>query len=163
MKRLLILTASMVLLTACADDQKTVSENERLDEIANQLEETNQALTGMHDLIGIENDITNDEVVGLLEQNALEEGDAITDLEINGEEITLTISVGDDEMFEDKTITAESLFSRVGEELLQYDGWEVLTVEFTDIGTISLDRYQSEVNEYGMEYFPLDVIIGQLD
>ncbi|GGN66853.1 hypothetical protein GCM10007971_37190 [Oceanobacillus indicireducens] len=64
---------------------------------------------------------------------------------------------------EDKTLLAESLYSSVGDVMFLYEGWEIFTVEFVGLGKISLHRYEKETNEYGMDYFPLEKIIGQLD
>ncbi|WHY85971.1 hypothetical protein QNH39_25910 [Neobacillus novalis] len=44
-------------------------------------------------------------------------------------------------------------FPTLSDELLNHEGWEVLTITYVNIGTIRMNRNEKETNEYGV-YFP---------
>lgn len=153
------------------ESESEIEEEEKKDEeLSEQAEETIQTLEDDDEEIEIEHDsdtedvtLEEDEVTELLEFAALGENDRITDLRIENGEILAKVEIGDNDMFDDKSILAENVYSRAGDELLEYEDWEVLTIEFLDIGRVSLDRFESETNEYGMHYFPSEKIIEQLN
>lgn len=70
---------------------------------------------------------------------------------VNGE-IKATI-----ELVSDGTFPLEDLavnrYSQLSDELLYYEGWEVLTITFPGVGSISMNRNEKETNEFG-DYFP---------
>ncbi|MEK3886234.1 hypothetical protein [Bacillus sp. FSL K6-3431] len=49
-------------------------------------------------------------------------------------------------------------YSQASDELLDREGWELLTIEYVEVGTISMNRLEKETNEYDMDYFPTDTI-----
>ncbi len=109
------------------------------------------------------NELNEQDLKNELEYGALGEGDSITNFNIEDGEIKVTINIADSDIFDDKSLLAESVYSAAGDVLLEHEGWEVLTIEFIDIGNISLHINEKETNEYDMDYFPLEKIIGQLD
>lgn len=48
---------------------------------------------------------------------------------------------------------AVNRYSQLSDELLNHEGWEILTISYTNIGTISMNRIEKETNEFG-DYFP---------
>lgn len=44
-------------------------------------------------------------------------------------------------------------YSQLSDELLNHEGWQVLTVTYPGAGTISMNRNEKETNEFG-DYFP---------
>lgn len=51
---------------------------------------------------------------------------------------------------EDMAVTR---YTSLSHELLNHEGWEILTITYSNIGTISMNRNEKETNEYG-DYFP---------
>ncbi|MGF2618108.1 hypothetical protein FZC84_22160 [Rossellomorea vietnamensis] len=56
---------------------------------------------------------------------------------------------------------AVNRYSQLSDELLYYEGWEVLTVTFPGVGTVSMNRMEKETNDYG-DYFPMVTIEERL-
>lgn len=179
MNRLLIILLGAMLLVGCGDNayekelkeakkvlEESKADSERLEEISKQIDETSDLITEVQEEMGIEEDpvgISAEEVAELLAYEALSEGDSITNVEIYDGEIKAVIEISDDAIISDKSLLAESIYSRAGDALLELEGWDVLTVEFVDVGEVSMQRNEKESNEYGMDYFPLEKIIGQLE
>lgn len=131
------------------NDEEDLSEEESVAEEDNLSDEETEAIDA-------------DQVRELLEHSALGETDELKDVMIEDEEIKAVIDIGENELIDDPSMLAETVYSRAGEELLPYEGWNVLTIEFVDIGTVSLERKQKEKNEFG-EYFPTEEIMKQLE
>lgn len=167
---------SVLLLSACgADDEykqqlkesekrleETKKDSERLEKISNQIDETGESLKELQDKFGPEGFLTKDQAQELIDYQVLGENDILKDVEIQGNEIKAVIEIVND-IFSDKSIVAESMYSSAGDAFLEYGGWEVLTIEFEGIGMVSMNRNEKETNEYGMDYFPLEKIIYQLN
>lgn len=49
---------------------------------------------------------------------------------------------------------AVNRYSALSDELLNHEGWEILTVSYVNVGTISMNRSEKETNEAG-DYFPM--------
>lgn len=184
MKRLLIILLGAMLLVACGADneyeqqrkeaekqlEESKAELEKVKEVSKQIDETSDLLKELQKEMGIEEDPTDEsigitaaEVAELIAYEALGEGDSITNVEIYDGEIKMVIEISDDAIISDKSLLAETIYSRAGDALLEHEGWEVLTVEFVDVGEVSMLRDEKDTNEYGMDYFPLEKIIGQLE
>lgn len=103
------------------------------------------------------------ELSEVLEYEALEENDTLIDLTIMGKAIYVVIDVGENEIYDDIILLAESTYHRVGNTLLKYKGWNTLVVDFIDIGEITLNRDAAETDSDGEERFPFTEVIGQLD
>ncbi|GIN93298.1 hypothetical protein J22TS1_43490 [Siminovitchia terrae] len=102
-----------------------------------------------------------DEAKELLEYSALGDNDKLTDLNIEDGEIKAVVEVGDNDLIDDKKLLAETIYSSAGDEFLAQEGWEVLTIEFIDVGKVSMNRNEKETNEVG-DYFPTKKIMEQL-
>lgn len=105
--------------------------------------------------------INVEQVKAIIEYHALGANDTLVEASLDNENINATIEVsGTDtlpaEMF------AEVIFASSGEELLLHEGWEVLTINFIDIGTVSMNRAQKKDDGFG-PYFPNIDIIKQLE
>ncbi|MGE7545054.1 hypothetical protein [Sporosarcina newyorkensis] len=164
MKKLLMLMLAAGLLAACSDKENTYEdEQKQAEEDLEKAKEDTKRLEGLTDQIGVENDnIDEDKAKELLEYEALGEGDTLTDIVVQDDEIKVSIEIADD-VLDDKSISAETIYSRAGDALLDQEGWEVLTIDFFDVGTISMQRSEKETNEYGMDYFPVEKIVTSWD
>lgn len=90
----------------------------------------------------------------ILEHTSLSKGDEIVKLLIHEDEISILVDISDKleavkGKLSDRKWHAKMIYSGMSEELLNYDGWEVLTVEFITAGVVSMDRSQREVSQYG--------------
>ena len=174
MKRLLIILMATMLLVACGADneyekqrkeaekqlEESEAELERVKEVSKQIDETSDSLKELQKEVGIEDEeepITSDQARELLEYDALGQGDILTDIVVVNGEVKAIIEMADAD-----SIFAEVIYSSAGDALLEHEGWDVLTIDFIDVGEISMHRDEKETNEYGMDHFPLEKIIGQL-
>lgn len=177
MKKFLFLLLSVgLLLSACGsdepkeenavnDDQEVADSNDVEVEAVNDEEDLSEeeSVAEEDNLSDEEKEaIDADQVRELLEHSVLGETDELKDVMIEDEEIKAVIEIGENELIDDPSMLAETVYSRAGEELLPYEGWNVLTIEFVDIGTVSMEREQKEENEFG-EYFPTEEIMKQLE
>lgn len=191
MKKYLFIILSLILsLAACGGADKEYkdrlkeaekqleeaqAETERLEGLTEQIDETTELIEEIQEEMGIEDDdeieevdlwdvesLSENEARELLEYAALGEGDSLTSLVIENGEIKAIVEIGDNEIFDDKSMLAEVIYASAGEELLQEDGWEVLTIEFVDVGKVSMSHDEKESNEYG-DYFPIEEIMKQLE
>jgi Skp family chaperone for outer membrane proteins len=69
----------------------------------------------------------------------------------NGE-INATIELAPMDQFSAKDLAVNE-YSQLSDELLNYEGWQVLTVTYPGAGTISMNRNEKETNNFG-DYFP---------
>ncbi|AZV44846.1 hypothetical protein BAOM_4265 [Peribacillus asahii] len=69
----------------------------------------------------------------------------------NGE-IKATIELAPMEQFSAEDLAVNG-YSQLSDELLNHEGWQVLTVTYPGAGTISMNRNEKETNEFG-DYFP---------
>lgn len=144
----------MLLLTFGCSSNESTSER-----ASNQQNEDNSIIT-TDEQDKQEKVITdNNQIRKIFEVYALTEEDKLTELSIKNNEIKAVIELGESEL-PPKEI-ALSVYSSAADELLMYEGWEVLTVEFKDVGIISMDKSFKEINEYG-PYFPYEDIENNL-
>lgn len=104
--------------------------------------------------------ITTDEIKEIIEYYSLGEDDSLGNYSLENGEIKATVELAPSELFpaEDMAVNA---YSQLSDELLYYDGWDLLTVTYAGVGTISMNRNEKETNEYG-DYFPTLVIEDRL-
>ncbi|MBM7598485.1 cobalamin biosynthesis protein CobT [Virgibacillus halotolerans] len=165
----------IMLLGACGQRGAEPAEEDQEDRQTDQIEdisrepeeEPEEEVVELGDTEDIENDeseeqeesiddtsqsMTEDELREIIEYTGIGEGDELVSATIENEEIKAVINLGEFELFtiEDLAVTR---YSQLSDELLDHEGWEKLTIEFSDIGTITMDRSDAESNEYG-EYFP---------
>ena len=90
----------------------------------------------------------------------LRETDTLNSFSFEDGNIKATIELGTNEIFPDEDIVA-NMYSGLSDELLDHEGWKVLTINYLNIGTISMNRNEKVTNEYG-DYFPIAVIESRL-
>lgn len=156
------------LKQAQKDLEKAKADTERLEKLTEQVDETSELIDEVEEQIEVTDGPVDDvdvldesEARELLEYAALGGDDSITDLVIENGEIKAIVEIGDNEIFDDKSMLAEVIYTSAGDEFLQEEGWEVLTIEFVDIGKVSMHRDEKESNEYG-DYFPTEEVMKQL-
>jgi hypothetical protein len=96
--------------------------------------------------------LTEAEVKELIAYHAIGEADSLSDVSVQNREIKATISLGPTDPFSPSDM-AVTRYSQLSDELLTHEGWDTLTVTFSNIGTVSMHRDEKESNEYG-DYFP---------
>lgn len=82
--------------------------------------------------------------------------DHLVELSVVSEEIKAVIDLHDDENSPDEEL-AVATYHDVSKEYLKNDGWETLTIEFVDIGTISMGYSEKESDDEG-DYFSTEDI-----
>lgn len=88
---------------------------------------------------------------------SMSEGDKLIDISIENDEIKVIVDIEESDI-SPRDVWASNIYSLASDELLNnFKGWNTFTVEYIDIGTVSMDRSQSELDEYG-EYFPSEKI-----
>ena len=92
---------------------------------------------------------------------SLTDGDKLVSADIKNNEIIAVIKLAPNELFSAKDMAITS-YSRASDELLNHEGWEVLSVEYNGIGTISMNRNEKKTNEWEMDYFPTAIIMEKL-
>ena len=173
MKRISFLFMAALLLTACVNDSAE-EESEKAPEadvegIETQVEKEVEEVLEVETEIEIEEPekeleeyITPDEVKEIIEDFGLGEEDKLVSTSVEEGEISVVIETAPNDLFSAKDL-AVTRYSQASDELLGYEGWEVLTIEYVDIGTISMNRSEKETNEYDMSYFPSTEIEKQLE
>lgn len=152
-KILFMLVAALFLLGAC-DSGENTKENKPKENAAT--EEAQQKPSEDID-VKQEDDIpqalTGDKLKEVIDDYALGEEDKLTTATLENDKIKVTIELAPNELLSNKDL-AVTRYSQASDELLNYEGWKVLTITYTDVGTISMDRSEKETNEYDMDYFP---------
>ncbi|MBE1554790.1 hypothetical protein [Sporosarcina limicola] len=100
-----------------------------------------------------ERNMTNEELMEILDYNALGENDELVSVSIEGDEIKAVIKLAPHDILPAENVAGVS-YSQASDELLTFGYWKVLTIEYVDVGTISMNRSEKETNEYDMDYFP---------
>jgi len=100
----------------------------------------------------LQQQMTVDKVKEIIEYYSIGENDKLNNVSFENGEIKATIALAPDELFSAKDI-AVNRYSQLSDELLNHDGWKILTVTFANIGSISMNRNEKETNEFG-DYFP---------
>ena len=157
MKRLLFTVFSIVLLLFGCSTQETPSTENNSDknqqqQETQQLQETNSDANSGEVEQPQNNEINVDQVREIIEEYALTDGDKIIDLSVENNEIKAVIELAESVVpLKDIAIT---VYSAASDELLNHEGWEVLTIKFEGVGTVSMNRSEHETNDFGMPYFP---------
>jgi len=105
--------------------------------------------------------MSEDELKELIEYTGMGDGDELVSATIEDEEIKAVINLAPSDLFSSKDL-AVTRYSQASDELLTHEGWEKLTIEYSDIGTVSMDRSEVESNEYGGYFFPTMEIENRL-
>ena len=104
--------------------------------------------------------LTEEKVKQIITDYSLGENDALTNFSFENGTIIATIELSTNEMFPDEDLVV-NMYSGLSDELLEHEGWKVLTITYLNIGTISMNRNEKETNEYG-DYFPTMTIENRL-
>ena len=172
-----LFASSLVLsLAACSDDTESVEEKEEVEQEAVQeekqeaedvelaeeseqedVEEAEQEdKTGLpaEDLSEEKGILAEDNLQSIIEEYALGASDQLEDFSYEDGVVYYKVSLGEHDTLTPEML-AELMYSRLGDEILKYEGWDTLTVEFVDLGkTVSFDYDEHEENEYNLKYFP---------
>jgi len=174
--KLVIVFTTLLLIVACSDQEKqqdpsiVPSPSKEVEEVIqekdselNQQQEIEAEVNeDLYDLDGevAEQIISEAELREIIEYSGMGEEDLLISTTIEDSEIKATIEMASHE-FLTPDVIAESLYSSLSDELFNYEGWDVLTVTYQDVGTISMNRNEKESNEYG-DYFPTIKIMEKL-
>ncbi|MEH7272488.1 hypothetical protein [Neobacillus vireti] len=104
--------------------------------------------------------ITADQVKEIINYIGVGEGDQLSNVSFVNGEIKATIALAPNEMVPAKDM-AVNRYSQLSDELLNHEGWDILTIVYPSIGTISMNRNEKETNGFG-DYFPTMVIEEKL-
>ncbi|MGE8207818.1 hypothetical protein ACQKP0_25460 [Heyndrickxia sp. NPDC080065] len=105
--------------------------------------------------------LTDKEVKEILEFSGMGEDDNLISASVKKGEVKATIELAPDDMLsaEDLAVTR---YSQASDELLNHEGWGVLSITYANVGTISMNRSEKETNELDMDYFPIEEITKRL-
>ncbi|MBD8067630.1 hypothetical protein [Bacillus sp. PS06] len=112
------------------------------------------------EIMELQTSISLEEAKEMIDYTSLGAQDKLISVEVENGEIKAMIEIAPGELFE-ADVLAVNRYSQLSDELLKRDDWETLTVEFVDVGTISMNHSEKETNEYG-DYFPTAVIEQRL-
>jgi hypothetical protein len=104
--------------------------------------------------------LTEGKVKETFEFYGIGEGDQLSNVSFVNGEIKATINLAPNQMFPPRDM-AVNRYSQLSDELLNHEGWKILTITYPNIGTISMNRNEKKTNEFG-GYFPTEVIEERL-
>lgn len=150
MRKLVVFVAfmSFVALTACGGKETPVKD-------VNSTEVSVGAETDSKDEFDV------NKIKEILEYSVLGEKDKITSLSFENGEIKGVIELAPNKLLSAKDLAVTS-YSRASDALLEKEGWEVLTMEYVNVGNVSMKRSEKETNEHNMDYFPTEKIKERL-
>lgn len=124
--------------------ERKAAEEKAKQEEAEEAKENQEAVTSQL--------LTEEKVKEILEYYSIGEADKLINFYVTEGEIKATIDLAPIDIFsaEDMAVTR---YISLSNELLNHEGWEILTITYSNIGTISMNRNEKETNEYG-DYFP---------
>ena len=168
-----VLLAALLFLVACnAEDSKEKTEKSNATSEVSKVPESEQTGEEQEDIENVNVDtedksesdspINAEKVEEILTDYGLGEDDNLVSVTVDGGEIKAVIELAPSELIsiEDSAIVT---YSSVSDELLTHKGWEQLTIEFRNVGTVSMNRSEKETNEFDMDYFPSAVIEKKLN
>jgi hypothetical protein len=178
MKKILyIMSAALLLLAGCNAEEpnNNQSTNEPIEETEEKPNEPEQVLTeqqkedNKEKLIELSQEsqpreipqpLTEVQVKEMIDYYGIGEGDKLTNVSFVNREIKATIDLAPNEKFPARDM-AVNRYSQLSDEFLNHEGWEILSITYPNIGTISMNRNEKETNEFG-DYFPTMVIEEKL-
>ncbi len=95
-----------------------------------------------------EQQITADKVKEIIKDYSY----VVNNVSFKNGEIKATIEIAPMEQFSAEDLAVNE-YSQLSDELLNHEGWQVLTVTYPGAGTISMNRNEKETNQIG-DYFP---------
>ncbi|MFC9540756.1 hypothetical protein ACFTQ7_12820 [Lysinibacillus sp. NPDC056959] len=109
-----------------------------------------------------EKEITVSEAKEIIEYSGMGENDKLISLTVENGEIKAVIDLAPNRFNLPPEDIAVSMYSQASDALLEEEGWNTLTIEYVDVGTVSIDISEKESNEIGMYYFPVAIITERL-
>ncbi|WP_433595108.1 hypothetical protein [Lysinibacillus xylanilyticus] len=170
MKKLFYIGAmSALLLAACGEAEKPIPENKTIEDpkSSEQKDAEEKALADLEakeETGGItEKEITVNKAKEILEYSGMGGNDKLISLTIENGEIKAVIDLAPNKFNLPPKDIAVSMYSQVSDALLEEEeGWNTLTIEYVNVGTVSMHISEKESNEIGMYYFPVAVITERL-
>lgn len=176
MKRLvfLLLAAVLVLIACNAEEPKEKSDEVAQDQPRQETTSENSMKEDKEDEAASSEDpienkeqeeasepMNDEKLVEIIEYEGMGEEDTLVSASLGDGEIKAVIELAPSELLsaEDLAVTR---YSQASDGLLEHEGWDVLTIEYVDVGTISMNRSEKETNEYDMDYFPVAEIEKRL-
>lgn len=177
MRKLIVLLSLVLLLVACGtenepkkdntsklkDESETEQQGETEDiednvepEVEIEEENNNEPVEEPEVSTATVEGMSDDELKEIIEYTGMGEDDELVSVSQVDGEIKAVIKVSPDDLFSPEIIAA-TRYSQLSDELLAYEGWEDLTIQYVDVGEISMNRSEKESNEYG-DYFPTEKI-----
>ncbi|WHY00307.1 hypothetical protein [Neobacillus sp. DY30] len=104
--------------------------------------------------------LTKAQVKEIIDFYGAGKGDQLSNFSFVNGEIKATVNLAPKKMFPAKDI-AVNRYSQLSDELLKHEGWNILTITYPAVGTISMHRNEKETNDKG-DYFPTMVIKEKL-
>ncbi|MEC1520722.1 hypothetical protein P9D43_01585 [Neobacillus niacini] len=123
-----------------AEEKRLAEEKAKQEEAAAKAEADSKAAE--------EQQITADKVQEIISDYSY----VVNNVSFKNGEINATIELAPMEQFSAKDLAVNE-YSSLSDELLNYEGWQVLTVTYPGAGTISMNRNEKETNSFG-DYFP---------
>jgi len=96
--------------------------------------------------------ITAEKAKEIVEDYSIGENESLYDFSFENGEIQATVVLAPNELFPAKDL-AVNAYSQLSDELLNHEGWQILTITYAGVGTISMHRDEKETNDFG-DYFP---------
>lgn len=134
------------------DEDKTVVQEEEKD-LDNEKEEDPEDEEGKEDLE--EYIVDMDELKEALEMS-IGEADKLISVDYTDNDIFIKIDLEKEDVFGPEAMAAHR-YSSITDELLENSYWENITVEFIDVGTITMNSSQAKENEYGKYFDTLEI------
>ncbi|PLT32803.1 hypothetical protein [Bacillus sp. V5-8f] len=139
---------------ASLSKEKTIEEEEQRQE--EQLEESEEEAVEQS-----QQQITEEKAKEIIANYSIGENDTFDNVAFENGEVKATIVLAPNELFPAEDLAVNS-YSQLSDELLNYEGWQILTITYDGIGTISMHRNEKETNEFG-DYFPTLEIENKLN
>ncbi|PIC80530.1 hypothetical protein CSV75_01690 [Sporosarcina sp. P18a] len=96
--------------------------------------------------------MTEEEASEIVDYFGLGESDELVSVNVKDNEIKAVVKLGENQLLTLDQL-AVTTYSQASDEFLNHEGWNVLTMEFVGVGSISMNRDQKETNEAG-DFFP---------
>lgn len=163
-----ILVVLLTLLSSCSknnDNNNVTLQDQELEQVEDhnlqdnknneKQEESQEDETIEESDIEYNDDVGKEELKEIIDMNIGAE-DILLDIKVEGRDILIKVKLGEAAPFDVKDL-AISRYSSITDELLENSYWENVSVEFVDVGTITMNSSQAIEGEYGRYFESLDI------